>query len=186
MIETLLDFTRVQSGGRLVLSRVPTDLGARARDLVDEMRSASPDLTIDLQVQGNLLGQWDPARIDEALSNLIANALQYGHPQKPVRVSLEGNGEVVELRVMNEGPAIPPGLIPALFEPFTRGSSQAAPHSLGLGLYITKQIVLAHGGEIHVESTDQTGTQFCVILPYAESAQNLTPDRIEHPLLDQR
>jgi phosphoserine phosphatase RsbU/P len=130
MIETLLDFTRVQSGGRLVLSRVPTDLGARARDLVDEMRSASPDLTIDLQVQGNLLGQWDPARIDEALSNLIANALQYGHPQKPVRVSLEGNGEVVELRVMNEGPAIPPGLIPALFEPFTRGSSQAAPHSL--------------------------------------------------------
>src|SRR5262245_9472729 len=170
MIETLLDFTRVQSGGRLPISRVPTDLGARARDLVDEMRSASPDLTIDLQTQGNLLGQWDPARIDEALSNLIANALQYGNPQKPVRVSLDGNGTVVELRVMNEGPAIPPDLIPVLFEPFRRGPSEAAPHSrhsLGLGLYITKQIVLAHGGEIHVESTDQTGTQFSVILPSA-------------------
>jgi len=185
MIETLLDFTRVQSGGRLPISRVPTDLGARARDVVEEMRSASPGGTIDLQIQGNLLGQWDPARIDEALSNLIANAMQHGNPQRPVRVSLDGNGEVVELRVINEGPAIPPDLIPVLFEPFTRGSSETAPHSLGLGLYITKQIVLAHGGEIHVESTDQTGTQFSVILPVRYSAE-LAADRIEQPVLDQR
>ena len=171
MVETLLDFTRVQSGGRLRIRPVATDLGALARDVVDEMRVASPDLTIKLQLHGNLLGQVDPSRIDQVLSNLIANALQYDDPERPVRVSLDGNGEVVELRVMNEGPAIPPDLIPVLFEPFTRGTSETARHGLGLGLYITKQIVLVHGGEIHVESTDQTGTQFSVILPVRFGAE---------------
>src|SRR5262249_51608993 len=145
-----LDFTRVQSGGRLPIKRVKTDLAALAREVVDEMRVASPDRTIKLQMHGNLLAQLDPARINEVLSNLIGNALQYGNPERPVRVSLDGNGEVIELRVMNEGPAMPPDLIPALFEPFTRGTPETGPHGLGLGLYITKQIVLAHGGEIHV------------------------------------
>jgi len=167
MIETLLDVTRVEAGGRLPIRRRPTDLGARARAVVDEMSAASPDRTIELQMEGNLQGQWDPGRIDQALSNLIANGLQYGDPRRPVRVSLDGTGEVVELRVRNEGPAVPPDLAPVLFEPFTRGTSDTAPHGLGLGLYITKQIVLAHGGDIHVESIDPTGTQFSLILPRA-------------------
>jgi signal transduction histidine kinase len=167
LIETLLDFTRVQSGGKLPISRVPTDLGDRARDVAEELHSASPGLQIELQMQGNLRGQWDPARIDEALSNLITNAHQHGNPKRPVRVSADSQGDIVELRVRNEGPAIPPNLIPVLFEPFIQGASVVAPYSLGLGLYITKQIVLAHGGEIHVESSDETGTQFSVILPRA-------------------
>jgi len=70
--------------------------------------------------------------------------------------------------VKNEGPAVPPDLVRVLFEPFTRGTpDDAVPRGLGLGLYITKQIVLAHGGEIHVESSDETGTQFSFLLPRA-------------------
>ena len=88
------------------------------------------------------------------------------YERTPVRVSLEGNGEAVELRVRNEGTAVPPDVFPVLFEPFTRGTSDNANRpGLGLGLYITKQIALAHGGDIHVESSDQTGTQFTVVLP---------------------
>jgi signal transduction histidine kinase len=140
--------------------------------VVDEMIAASPDRTIELQMEGDLQGQWDPGRIDQALSNLIANGLQHGDPRKPVRVSLDGTGKVVELCVKNEGPAVPPDLAPVLFEPFTRGASDASPHGLGLGLYITKQIALAHGGDIRVESTDQAGTQFRLILPRVIEAAN--------------
>src|SRR5215831_11886417 len=135
MIETLLDVTRVESTGRLPIRRLPTDLGARARAVVDEMSAAYPGRTIELQVEGDLQGQWDPGRVDQALSNLISNGLQYGVRQAPVRVSIDGTGEAVEIRVKNEGPAIPPDLVAVLFEPFTRGTSDdEAHHGLGLGL----------------------------------------------------
>jgi PAS domain S-box-containing protein len=176
MIETLLDLTQVNSTGSLPIRRLPTDLGTRARTVVAEISAASPSRTIELQVEGGLQGQWDPGRIDQALSNLICNGLQYGDPRKPVRVSLDGTGEAVELRVKNEGAAIQPTLVPVLFEPFTRGASEdGAHHGLGLGLYITKQIALAHGGDIHVESSDQTGTQFTLVLPRGIEA----PERVE-------
>ena len=175
MIETLLDVTRVEATGRLPIKRLPTNLDARARAVVDEMSAACPGRMIELQVKGDLQGQWDPGRIDQALTNLISNGLQYGNPRTPVLVSLDGTGEAVELCVKNEGPALPRDLVPLLFEPFTRGTSDDTLHrGLGLGLYITKQIALAHQGDIHVESTDQTGTQFNMILPRGiESAEHV-------------
>src|SRR5262249_52995975 len=118
MIATLLDVTRMESVGKLPIRRLPTDLGARAREVVDELRAASPGRTIELEVRGDLEGQWDAGRVEQALSNLIANALEYGDPQKPVRVSLDDLGNVVELHVRNEGPPVPPALVPVLFEPF--------------------------------------------------------------------
>jgi PAS domain S-box-containing protein len=187
MIETLLDLIRVRSMGRLPIRRVPVDLGARARAVVDEISAARPGRAIELHAEGDLQGEWDPGRIEQALSNLICNGLQYGDQRTPVRVSLDGRKEVVELRVKNEGPAIPPDLIPALFEPFTRGTSDNAVHrGLGLGLYITGQIVRAHDGDIHVESTDQAGTQFSLFLPrgieQAEPVETATTDsRIPTP-----
>ena len=166
MIEALLDLTRVKFIGRLPIRRVPTDLGARARAVVDEIAAASPGRAIELQMEGDLQGQWDPGRVDQALSNLISNGLQYGDPRKPVRVSLVGTAEAVELRVKNEGPPVPPDVLPVLFEPFTHSTLDDSVHrGLGLGLYITKQIALAHEGDIHVDSTDQTGTQFTLVLP---------------------
>jgi signal transduction histidine kinase len=170
MIETLLDFARVGSLGKLQVSPASTDLGDRAREIVDESRTAWPDRTIDLDIRGDPRGQWDPARIDQAISNLVVNALHHGDPGKPVRVSIDGAGENVVLKVKNEGPPIPTELMPVLFEPFTRGSSDRSPGGLGLGLYIVKQITLAHGGDVDLESNTATGTVVTLRLPRAKPA----------------
>jgi signal transduction histidine kinase len=165
MIATLLDVTRVESLGTLPVVPAPTELGTRARDVVDEASVAWPTRKIELDLRGDLHGQWDSARIEQAMSNLVANALQYGDPRKPVRVSIDGTGSVVILKVKNEGPLIPRELMPVLFEPFTRGASDTSPHGLGLGLFIAKQIAIAHGGSIAVESNAEAGTVFTLVLP---------------------
>jgi signal transduction histidine kinase len=167
MIETLLDFARVESLGRLPVSPAPTDLGARAREVVEEARAAWPDRAIELELGGDLHGQWDSARVEQAMSNLIANALQHGDAAKPVRVSLDGAGPAVLVRVKNEGKAIAPDLLPTLFEPFARGTSDTSAHGLGLGLYIVKQVAIAHGGTIDGESNAEAGTTFTLLLPRA-------------------
>ena len=165
MIDTLLDFTRIQAQGRLPVSPVPLDLGTVVREVTDESRSAFPGRTIDVDVRGDLHGEWDPARIAQALSNLVGNAIAYGDPHTPVRVSADGEGPDVLVKVSNEGAPIPPDLIPVFFEPFRRGASDRSRSGLGLGLYIVKQIVLAHGGTIDVDSTAENGTTFTMHLP---------------------
>jgi PAS domain S-box-containing protein len=165
MIETLLDFARVASFGSLPLSPAPTDLGARVREVVDEARAAWPDRTIELEMSGDLHGRWDPARVQQAMSNLIANALQHGEPRKAVHVSVDGVGTAVLLKVKNEGTPIPSNLMPFVFEPFSRGPSDTSPQGLGLGLYIVKQIAVAHRGAVDVESSTEVGTVFTLILP---------------------
>jgi PAS domain S-box-containing protein len=168
MINSLCDLTRVQATGRLPVSRAPTDLAGAARDVVEETCTAWPDRRVDLDLKGNLAGRWDPARLEQAMSNLLANGLQHGDPRKPVSVSLDGTGEEVVLKVRNDGPPIPSYMLPVLFEPFSRG--EASPHGLGLGLFVVKQIIVAHDGMIDVESTPEKGTAFTVRLPRAERA----------------
>jgi signal transduction histidine kinase len=167
MIGTLLDLTRVESFGRLPVSPVAADLAAPAQEVLEEARASRPDRTIELVMEGDLHGHWDPARVEQAMSNLIANALQYGDPGKPVHVSLDGTGALVVLEVENEGPSIPPERMPFLFEPFSRGHADTSPHGLGLGLFIVKQIALAHNGTVNVESNTETGTRFTLLLPRA-------------------
>jgi signal transduction histidine kinase len=168
MIATLLDFTRVECLGKLPVSLAPTDLGVGVREVVDEARAASQDRAIDLETRGDLHGRWDSARVKQATANLIANALQYGDPRKPVRISVDGAGAAVVLNVKNEGPAVPPDLLPVLFEPFSRGPSDRSPLGLGLGLYIVRQVAIAHEGTVDVESKAETGTVFTLRLPRGE------------------
>lgn len=163
MIDSLLDFSRVQAEGKLPVSRSPSDLGEAAREVVDETRVAWPTPTVDLQLKGNLAGRWDRARIAQALSNLLANALQHGDPRAPVYISFDGTGDEVVVKVKNEGPPIRSEMVPVIFDPFSRGP--ATPHGLGLGLFIVKQIVVAHNGTIDIESTLETGTVFTLRLP---------------------
>jgi signal transduction histidine kinase len=167
MIDSLLDFTQIQATGRLPISRAPTDLGAALREVVEETRTAWPDRTVNLDLKGSLAGQWDPARLKQAFSNLLANGLQHGDPGKPVYVSADGTDDVVVLKLRNEGRPIPPELIPVLFDPFSRGDD--SPHGLGLGLFIVKQIVAAHDGTIDIESKPDMGTVFTVRLPRERS-----------------
>ena len=116
-----------------------------------------PDHPIELEVRGDARGEWDPARMSQTICNLVTNAISYG---------CDGEGRDVVLKVHNHGPAIPADLAYILFEPFRRGISEdCSPGGLGLGLYIVKQIVLAHDGTIAVESTETDGTTFTLALP---------------------
>ena len=106
--------------------------------------------------------------MSQAITNLVSNALAYGEGGTAVTVDVDGNGREVTLSVNNLGAPIPPAFIAVIFEPFRRGVPQdRSSHGLGLGLYIVQQIVLAHGGEIRVESGSQNGTTFTMRLPVA-------------------
>jgi phosphoserine phosphatase RsbU/P len=169
LIETLLDFTDARFNGSLPVSPVATDLHQVCRSIVGELRAAAPDRAIELELDGDGSGTWDPARMGQVVSNLVSNALQHGARHAPVRVSVSGDEASAQLVVENQGPAIEPELLPALFEPFCRGSALRSPRSpgLGLGLFIVRQVVIAHGGSIGVDSTPERGTAFTVRLPRA-------------------
>jgi sigma-B regulation protein RsbU (phosphoserine phosphatase) len=151
----------------LPISPTATDLNELCRRVVDELAAGHPSRTIDLEARGDASGRWDPGRIAQVVSNMVANALTHGDPYAPVRLSIEGENGAVTLKVCNRGPAIVEELIPILFEPFRRGSpaDPSRTHGLGLGLHIAKQIVIAHGGSISVHSSADQGTTFSVSLP---------------------
>jgi PAS domain S-box-containing protein len=162
MIDTLLDWTRLRFG-ELPVKRVATDLGAIAHETVEELRAAWPGRTVELEATGDLVGEWDPARMAQVISNLVGNALGHGDRTTPVAVRVRGEDPQVQLVVHNAGRPIPDELLPVLFEPFRRGDTYSG--GLGLGLYIVQQIVQAHGGRIDVTSTAADGTTFVVSLP---------------------
>jgi signal transduction histidine kinase len=143
-------------------------LGEISRDTVDELRVAWPDHPIELEVHGDAHGEWDPARMSQTIANLATNAITYGARGAAVQISVEGDGGDVQLKVHNFGPAIPPDMMPVLFQPFRRaGLEDRSPSGLGLGLHIVEQIVRAHSGTVSVESTAGEGTTFTVRLPRA-------------------
>jgi PAS domain S-box-containing protein len=165
IIETLLDLARVRGQGGFPVTRVPTDLGEITRGVASELAAAFPNRALQVDARGDLEGRWDPARVGQAISNLLANALEHGDPGRPVGLSVDGWGGAVVVKVKNDGPPIPSDLQPLLFEPFSRGSTSR--HGLGLGLFIVKEIAAAHGGSIDVESSAETGTVFTLVLPRA-------------------
>ncbi len=167
MIESLLDFSESRFKGALPISPIAMDLHEVTRAVVEEILAANPGRQIDLAVNGDARGQWDPARMAQVVSNLVGNAIVYGAPGAPVRVSLDDDVGMLRLTVWNAGAPIPPELFPVLFEPFRRGVPSHA-RGLGLGLYIVKQIVTAHGGDIDVFSTAENGTRFVVRIPRCE------------------
>jgi PAS domain S-box-containing protein len=176
MIGTLLDFTDSRFKGSLPIAPVRANLHEVCRGVVDELLAAEPGRTIEVALTGDGHGTWDPARLAQVVSNLVANALEHGARQAPVRVSVAGDADDVVLKVENQGPPIPPDLLTVLFEPFCRGSARRdASHArgLGLGLYIVSQVVSAHGGAVTVESTGERGTTFTVRLPRASSSAGM-------------
>jgi signal transduction histidine kinase len=136
--------------------------------LLAENRGSAADLEIELTLSGDARGVWDPARLSQVMSNLVGNAIAYRDPGTPVRVSVEAEGPLVSLKITNQGPPISEDLMPAVFEPFRRGVPEdRSSRGLGLGLYIARQIVIAHEGTISVESTAKDGTTITVRLPRA-------------------
>jgi two-component system sensor histidine kinase/response regulator len=173
MIEQLLDLTRARLGGGLGFARACTRLDVRelvARTL-EELRASNPTRDITFEVTGDCTTSGDPERLLQLFGNLVANALTHGAPGTSVTVSVVGRIRDIVVDVRNQG-IIPPERVPTLFEPF-QARSEAPPRStgLGLGLFISHEIVTAHGGDITVESTaDVGGTIVTVRLPRTEDA----------------
>ena len=177
LINDLLDVTRARFGAGLPVVRAMMNMGTVAEQIVDETRVVHPRRTIELSVSGFLVGEWDKARIGQVFSNLLNNAMQYGSYSAPVRVGLNGDSKAVTVTVGNDGVPIPPDKIKMIFDPLTRvvAEDDAAPTAgnLGLGLYITKEVMVAHGGTIEVTSSEAEGTIFTARFPRGQADPGL-------------
>ncbi|WP_394833868.1 ATP-binding protein [Pendulispora rubella] len=169
MIRDLLDFARGRQGGGIPIARKPLDLHELMRHLVDEIATVNPRRKIQLAVDGEGRGHWDPDRITQVFQNLLGNAVTYGKSDEPIFVVMVEEGAHVEVAITNYGPPIPESDRGMIFSPYRRGgrarAAERAPRGLGLGLYIAQEIVRAHGGSIEVTSDRDTGTTFTVLLP---------------------
>ena len=168
LLDDLLDYNRTTLGLGINITPSDVDLSQLIASELDQLRAANPDRRIDLEVHGDTCGSWDSQRLQQLLGNLVRNAIKYGAPGAPVCVGLNGSAKGVVLEVRNSGPLIEPSDLDQIFNPLKRGSANenkcAADGSLGLGLYIAREIAKGHGGSIEAQS-DETETVFAVRLP---------------------
>lgn len=177
IISQLLDFTRARLGGGISIDPRAMDLADVCDEVIAEVETAHPDRTVLFDAAGDTRGVWDRDRLAQVVSNLIRNAIQHGKPDGPIHVQLGSGGDAITLRVHNEGPAIPQDLLPSLFDPFRRQRTHtaASDEGLGLGLYICREMIRAHGGQIAVQSSEGAGTTFTVRLPSSAKPQAAFP-----------
>jgi PAS domain S-box-containing protein len=165
IISGLLDVTRIRQGQGLPLAPESVSLEAVVTRALDGMHEEQVR-RIHRETLGQPTGVWDPERLAQAVGNLLGNALQHGEPERPVTLRITASEGKAQLSVHNHGAPIPPEVLPGLFEPFQRGlHADALDGSIGLGLYIVRQVTLGHGGEVHVRSTAEEGTTFILELP---------------------
>ena len=167
IVNDLADFTHTRLGGVLPLDRREIDAGDACHRIVQEIGASHPDREIEVDCSGDLTGHWDPVRLEQLMSNLLSNALQYGSPRSPVIVRAQNKGDDVVLSVHNEGKPIPKDIQHSMFEPLVRHTAHSGDGNgagQGLGLYIVRMVVDAHGGRIDLDS-DSEGTTFTVTLP---------------------
>jgi phosphoserine phosphatase RsbU/P len=167
LIRDLLDFTQARMGGGIPVRPAQVDLHELTLQVVEEARVAHVERDIQVSQSGDGRGQWDSDRMAQVISNLVTNALKYSPEKTPVRVETDGGAERVVLRVHNQGEPIAEDLLPRIFEPLRRGKRRAnrSDRSIGLGLYIVRELALAHGGTVEVSSTEAEGTTFTLSLP---------------------
>jgi signal transduction histidine kinase/tetratricopeptide (TPR) repeat protein len=165
LVEDLFDFSRLQEN-RLPLRRESVDLSALATHAVERWREELERVGCDcsLRVPGAVVGNWDGLRLEQVLDNLLSNALKYG-PGRPIHVSVEAEGGHARLQVRDFGMGIVPEDQARIFERFERAVSAENYGGFGLGLWISREVVHAHGGRIHVRSAPGAGALFQVELP---------------------
>lgn len=177
MIEQILDLTRSRLAGGIEIQVEPTDLSVSLKQVVDELRVAHPSRQLVLRCPETLPGELDRDRLEQVFSNIIGNAVSYGDPESPVIVEASLENALVTISIHNHGPPIPEELLNKLFDPFRRGvrdSKGPRTQGLGLGLFISNEIVVGHGGSIDVRSSETNGTTFRVTLPlFAAKPQSL-------------
>ncbi|MED7669954.1 PAS domain-containing sensor histidine kinase [Pseudomonas moraviensis subsp. stanleyae] len=166
MIADLLDFALARVGRGISVSRSVIDLHSVVAQSVAELRVAFPDADLEHRSVGRGDVELDADRMQQIIGNLIANSAAYGDPKRPITVISTVDTDRASISVHNFGPAIPESARAKLFEPMTRGSDQDGQvRSVGLGLFIVREIITAHGGDISVHSTADEGTTFTVKFP---------------------
>ncbi|WP_164001504.1 ATP-binding protein [Pyxidicoccus caerfyrddinensis] len=165
LVDALLDVSQF-SAGRLEIHREPVDLAALMHEVAASFEAdcAKAGCRLDLHVPGTVVGTYDRRRVEQVVSHLLANAVKYG-AGRPIHLRLEADGGSARLTVRDEGIGISPEALPRLFGKFERAVSERHYGGLGLGLYLAREIVEAHGGTIRVESQPGLGACFEVALP---------------------
>ncbi len=166
MATDLLDIARVQLGGEFPISRQPADLRATCKNLIEELRAAHPQHRLELELSGDLHGNWDADRVAQMVCNLLENSIQHGSSTAGVTLAARAINAEIVLEVHNEGDPIPQEFIQQVFDPLMSSRiNEQQSTNLGLGLYVAKAIAEAHAGSIAVDSSEEHGTTFTVRLP---------------------
>jgi signal transduction histidine kinase len=163
----LLDVTRIEQG-RLELQLDEVVLDALAREIVEglELDLAAAHCTVSIECETPVVGRWDPSRLQQVVTNLVTNAAKFG-AGKSIEIRIERVGDEARLAVTDHGIGIDPARRPYVFDRFERAVSSSSYGGLGLGLYIVRSIVIAHGGTVSVDSEPGAGATFIVTLPCA-------------------
>lgn len=169
MISDILDLTRARLSGGIPLQVAPANLSTVCQQVVEELSAVHPDRYIAFDVDGRCDGLWDADRLAQVLSNLVGNALEHGAQDAPVLLRCLDYETRQVVEVHNPGAPIPAPQLATLFDPFRQAGAAREKGrrrgGLGLGLFIVREIVHAHGGSVDVRSSELDGTTFTVTLP---------------------
>ncbi len=172
IVDQLLDVTRASLGAGIEIQPATVELKPLIESVVEEVKTIHPAASLTLKCADRIVGQWDPDRLAQVVSNIASNAAHYGKPGAPIVIDVgtEGDQARIGIHNANRDRPISPNVLAPLFDPHRRGTEGHRNSSgLGLGLYIVKQIVEAHRGTVHATS-DETGTSFTVLLPVDQVA----------------
>nr|WP_198316570.1 AAA family ATPase [Cystobacter fuscus] len=174
LVDQLLDVSRINTG-RLELHLEETDLSAVAREVTERLAEQleKAGCTLELELELSVVGEWDRFRLEQVVTNLLTNAMKYG-ARHPIRMKVWSEEDKALLRVEDRGLGIPKEDQSRIFELFERAASHNY-GGLGLGLFIAREIVLAHAGRIWLESEPGVGTTFFVEFPRSASGSQRTP-----------
>ncbi|HUQ28281.1 MAG TPA: sensor histidine kinase [Usitatibacter sp.] len=182
MIQDLLEYTRTRLGKGIPITLAPEDLSSVCKAAFNEVSLVYPNTAFRLDADAALVGMFDATRMHQVVANLLNNAVQHGQRGFPVVLVAQRTDQGVVLQVKNRGRPIAPELLQVIFDPLvqipTEGSTSEQFNNLGLGLFIAREIVLAHGGTIRA-SSNQEETQFTVEIPHTPpvKAQDRAPAR---------